>query len=105
MATPDTRELTGSPRVQGVDEEIVHEVVTPTGTAPTTVSVVVKDTTDSSADVTATVMPSGSASVSTDTITLPVLKLLEAGHWYRVEVKFTSGANVFERFFRVQAEE
>ena len=102
---PITRELVGSPVRQGVDEEIAYVIATPTGTAPSSVTVTVKDLSDDSAVVTSTVMPDGSASVSTDNITLPVLKLLTTLHRYRVEPKFTSGSNVYEPYFIVIAEE
>jgi hypothetical protein len=35
---------------------------------------------------------------------LPVLKSLTAGNVYRVEVKFTSGSNVYEPYFDILAE-
>lgn len=105
MAITTTRELVNSPCLQGVDEEIAYVITTPSGTGPSSVTVAVKDVSNDNAVVTSTVMPSGSATVSTDTITLPVLKLLTAGHRYRVEVKFTSGASIYEPWFIVRAEE
>jgi len=91
---------------QGVDETIVYSVTTTNwASSPTSPVVVVKDTSADDADVTATVMPTGSASVSGDDITLPPLTALTASHRYRVEVQFASGSSVFEMYFYVQAEE
>lgn len=89
---------------QGVDEQIAYTITTTNwGSSPTTTSMVVKDETLNFTDVTATVA-SGSTSVAGDVITLPIIKLLTAGHIYRAEVKFTSGGNVFECYFRIKAE-
>lgn len=95
------RAVVESPVTQGVDEQIARKITTtPWGSDPTAVSVVVKR---DGGDVTSTVMPTGSPTVAGDVITLPVLKSLSAGI-YRVEVKFTSGGNVFETYFKVIAE-
>lgn len=99
-----TREVKESPLVQGEDEEIQYQVTTtPWASSPSSVSVVVKD--EDGNDVTSTVMPSGSASPSGDVITLPVLKLLTDGVYYRVEVKFTAGGSVWETYFKVLGRE
>lgn len=90
-------------QVQGVDEILVYSItVSP---APSSVSQVkVYDETASFLDVTATVMPTGSASYSGSVITLPALKLLTEGHVYRVEVLYGDGTNTFEPYFRVHGE-
>lgn len=89
------REVVEGQQEQGEDEEIVYTVDTANwGGSPTSPSVVVKD--PAGTNVTSTVMPSGSATVNGDVITLPTLKLLTRNKLYRVEVKFTAGGNVFE---------
>ena len=99
-----SREFIQGRQVQGEDERIAYRVsTTPWGSAPTSVVVVVKDVRASYADVTATNM-TGSPSVVGDLITLPILHSLIAGKTYRIEVKFTSGGNVFEAYGHVQAE-
>ena len=87
---------------QGVDEQIAYSVTTTAwGSTPTSVGVVVKNS--AGTDVTSTVA-SGSASVTGDIITLPVIKSLTAGEVYRVEVKFTVSGNILECYFRIAAE-
>jgi len=89
---------------QGVDEEIVYTLTTtPWGSSPTDVSVKAYDVENSHEDVTSTVL-SGSSSITGDVITLPTLKSLVANKTYRIEVKFTSGGNVFEPWFEVRGE-
>lgn len=96
------RRVIESPLRQGADEQIQYKLTTtPWGSDPTSVSVVVFE---SGEDVTSTVMPTGTPQVEGDVITLPVLKSLEAGKDYRVEVKFTAGGSVWEAYFNVFAE-
>ncbi len=102
------REFRESPVSQGVDEEIVYTVTTTAwGSNPSSVVVKVFDVSVASAktDVTATVMPTGTASATGDLIALPTLKALTVGHSYRIEVKFESEGNIFEAFGIVNAEE
>lgn len=102
------REIKESPIKQGVDEIIAYTLTTtPWGSSPSSVAVVVKDVTkgETLTDVTNTVMPTNSPSVSGDVITLSPLKLLTVDHKYRVEVKFTCSGNVFEAFAHVLAED
>lgn len=90
---------------QGIDEQIAYSITTTKwGSSPTSPSVVVKDVTAALADVTATVMPTGTASAAGDVITLPKLKSLTVDHIYRIEVQFTIGGNLFECWFEVEAE-
>ena len=101
------REAKEGMQYQGVDEKIAYTITTtPWASAPTSVSVKVFDiTTDGTrTDVTTTVMPSGSASVVGDVITLPLLQALTVNKTYRVEVQFTVSGNVFEPYFIVKAE-
>ena len=93
---------------QGVDEIIAYTLTTtPWGSSPSSVSVAVKDVTAGAAatDVTNTVMPTNSPTVSGDVITLSPLKLLTDSHKYRVEVKFTCSGNVLEARAHILAEE
>jgi len=101
------REVKESPLKQGVEESISYFLTTtPWGSSPSSVAVVVKDVTkgETLADVTSTVMPTNSPSVSGDVITLSPLKLLTVDHKYRVEIKFTCSGNTFEAFCHVLAE-
>ena len=96
---PNDREMIESPIYQGADEYITRTVTTtPWGSAPTAVSVVMKDSggTDVSG-TTLTGVPAGAG----DEITLPALHSLTAGMEYRLEVKFTSGGNIYECWARV----
>ena len=89
---------------QGIEEEIIYSVTTtPWGSSPTDITVKAYDVDDDLTDVSSTVL-SGSASANGDVISLPTLKSLTAGKLYRVEVKFTSGSQIFECFFEVEAE-
>lgn len=93
------REVTEGKQTQGPDEIIAWAITcTPTPTSVTSVTVYENDT---GTDVTATVMPAGSATISSSTITLPLLRSLTAGKTYRVEVLYTDGTNSIEPFFYV----
>ena len=99
----DLREVVEGTQYQGEDEEIVYTLTTTNfGSAPSAVAVVVKDVTNADTVVTSTVT-SGSPSVFGDVITMPKIQDLTAGHVYRVDVKFTSGSNVFEPYFLIEA--
>ncbi len=105
MASINDREVLEGKQFQGVDESIAYTLdVSAVGSSPSSVSVVVKDVTHATV-VTATVMPTGSASVSGNVITLPALTQLTAGVLYRVEVKYTIANNVLESYFYVQGQE
>lgn len=102
----DTRTIEEGLLIQGEDESIAYKLdVSAVGSSPTSPSVVVKDATAGGTDVTSTVMPSGSPSVTGDVITLPPLKLLTADHSYIIEVQYTISGNVFETYFHVRAAE
>lgn len=104
MASINDREVLEGKQYQGEDESIAYTLdVTAVGSSPTSVAVVVKDITNDET-VTATVMPTGSASVSGNVITLPALKLLTADVLYRVEVKYTISGNILESYFYVQGQ-
>jgi hypothetical protein len=104
MACTEIREVVEGIQHQGVDEEIAYSVTTtPYGPGPTNVAIVAKDVTNSYLDVSSTVL-TGSSSVVGDVITLPKLKGLTLNHLYRIEVKFSSGGDIFEPYFLVQAE-
>lgn len=104
MAT--TRKIIEGTIFQGEDEKIAYTLdVTNIGDSPTSPTVVVKDLSGGGTDVTSTVMPTGSASVSGNVITLPALTALTDGKNYRVEVKYTIDGNIFETPFLVIAEE
>lgn len=96
------REVAEGEQEVGEDERIAFVIDTANwGGTPTSPAVVVKDVTAGWEDVTSTVMPSGSASVDADDITLPLLRDLTKNHEYRVEVKFTITGNLCEAFIKV----
>jgi len=96
-----SREVKEGLLYQGADEKIAYTITTtPWGSSPSSVTFKAYND-DSEADVTSTVYPSGSATANGDVITLPLLQALTVGTYYRVEVKFDSGGNTFEVYFRV----
>lgn len=104
MASKTDREVDEGLQYQGEDEEIAYSVdVSNVGDSPTSPSVVVKDAYGQ--DVTSTVMPTNTPSVSGNVITLSKLKNLVPGVEYRVEVKFTISGSIFEHYFRVKGQE
>ena len=101
-----TREVVEGTRYQGAAEVVTYTITTTNWisdpTSPTiTVYQIDPDMTET--DVTDEVT-SGSASVSGDIITLPVIQTLTAGTRYRVEVKFVVSAQTFECYFYIEAE-
>lgn len=96
------RQIEGLPQPQGEDEEVTYTLdVTEVGSNPSNVSVVVKR---NGVDVSGDVLD-GTATVSGNIITLPVIASLEAGFDYRVEVKFTLNGNVLEAYGIIVGEE
>lgn len=101
------REIKEGRQEQGIEEEVTYTLTVPTtwGTPSGTPTVKVFSYIDRTyTDVTSTVMPTGSASIASQVITLPELKLLTEGVTYRVEVKFdTSGGGVMEAYAWIEA--
>ena len=99
------REMIGSPKSQGKDEEIAYTYTVPAAWgAPGVTTFKAYDITDNAyTDVTATVLI-GAGSVLGQVITLPLLKLLTAGHVYRIEPLFSASGNKCEPFLIVHAE-
>jgi hypothetical protein len=104
MANINAREVEEGRQVQGEEEEITWSVNTAANGTPTSPTAKTYDVTTNYTDVTSTVMPVGTASVTGTVITLPELKLLTQGHLYMVQVKYTIGANILEDYFYVQAQ-
>lgn len=105
MADPQDRNVVEEVQYQGVDESIAYTLdVSAIGDDPTGVAVDVFDASALATSVKATVMPSGSPSVSDNVITLPALTGLAEGKRYRVEVTFTLEGNVLEHYFIVKAQ-
>jgi hypothetical protein len=101
----EVREMNESGLGQGVDEELVYVLdVSPWGSGPTGVEVKVYDVTGGAYTDRSAAMLSGAASVAGDEITLPALSGVEANHRYRLEVKFTIGANTFEAWCLIMGE-
>lgn len=87
---------------QSADEEQIYTITTTNVvSSPTSSSAVAIDETTGEI-VTTTVFPTNSPSEDGDVITLSPLKSLTKGHTYRIEVKWTVGSNIFERYFRVE---
>lgn len=87
-------------RQQGAEESVTYDVTTTGwGSNPTNVSVKAYDS--GNADVTSTVFPTNTPSISGDVITLSPLKSLTESIKYRVEVKFDIGDDTYECFFCV----
>lgn len=98
----DIFEVAEGVRYQTSDETRIYTITTTNlVSSPTSTTAVVYDELDNS-DVTSTVMDTGSHTESGDVITLKPLTALTKGHSYRVEVKFTVGSNIFERYFIVK---
>lgn len=98
-----SREVTEGPVKQGADEAIRYRIAC----TPAPVSVVavnVYDETVDYADVTATCMPAGSATINDGSIVLPLLQNLTIGHSYRVEVQYSDGISTIEPWIRVIGE-
>ena len=94
------REVVEGEQEQGANEIIIWQItlaVTPDSLTSTTVTSIYGDE-----DVTATVMPSGSASAVDALVSLPALKLLTAGQKYRVALLYVSGSNTLEDYFIVK---
>lgn len=99
----DDRQIIQSPLFQGREEQIAYTLNTqPWGGSPSSITVKIYDA--SSVDQSVTLL-SGAASVSGHIITLPVVKSLTVGQWYRLEVKFTSGGNIFETWVDIYCQE
>ena len=92
-----SREIVESPLWQGADEEIAYGLTTTNwGSSPSSPAVVLYSYSGGTyTDVSSTCL-SGSASVSGDVITTPVVKSLEVDTKYRLEIKFTISSTVYE---------
>lgn len=99
------REIVQSPLNQGADEQIAYTLTTtPWGSSPTSVAVTLFSYSGTAyTDVSSTLL-SGTASVSGDIITLPKVINLVADTRYRLEIKFTSGSNIFEPYAWINGE-
>lgn len=101
----DIHEVIEGQQTQTTGEQISYGIdVSLLGSSPTPISITVLDMSDDSADVTTTVMPSGSVSVSGNILNLPKLRALTAGHLYKIAVIFDLGGNRLERDINVLCE-
>lgn len=108
MSAP--REIKEGQQVQGIEEEITYTLTvdatwgTPSGT-PTVKAYSYNQETGAYTDMTSTVMPVGTGSISGQVVTLPELKSLTENTLYRVEIKFTtSEGDIKEAYAWVWAE-
>jgi hypothetical protein len=89
-------------QAQSSTEELCYTITTTNyGSSPTNVSVKAYEE-GPETDITSTVFPTNNPTVASDIINLSPLKSLTKGKTYRIEVKFTSGSNIFEPYFRVK---
>ena len=95
----NTREIIEGLQFQGSTEEVTYTVTYPaswgTPTSPSVTVYSINETTGAETNVTATVMPTGSASVNGQVVTLPEMKSLTVDVLYLVLVSIASGTNVF----------
>lgn len=99
------REIKEGLQYQGADETVVYTLTTtPWGSDPDTVSAKIYSVVGDTITDTSSTNMTGSATATGDVITLPAIKALVAGTYYRVEVKFTCSGNIFEAFAELQAE-
>jgi hypothetical protein len=100
-----TRQLQESPVTQGVDEKLAYWFNTATWSdTPITPTAAIYDiSTGVRTDVTATCM-TGSATLAGTIYTGPYVYALTAGNVYQVEYKFYDGANIFEAYAIINAE-
>ena len=95
------REVVEGIQTQGENETLAWALTTtPYASTPTDVAITVKDETAGGGAV---ALCSGTATVG-DVITATIGGLTK-DHIYRVEYKFTVGANVYEPYVRVRCEE
>ena len=98
------REIREGRQLQGAGEEIIYTLTVPDTWGVPTGTPIIKVFSftarpNTYIDVTATVMPTGSATVLAQVITLPKLKALTEGTTYRIEIKFlTTGGDTKEAF-------
>lgn len=98
----NTREFYNSPLRQGTTEKRAYRCRTLEGMTPTSVTITVwNETTNADATVAST---EGTSTVAANVITTLLIKALTAGHVYRVNVQWTSGSEIVNRYFRVEAE-
>ena len=102
MSTDILEVAEGTQYVSSDERKVYNITTTNVGTAPgTTVTVTAYDE-SVDASVGTTVFPTGTASVSGDVITLPVMRAFTKGHSYRTEVLFICGSSYHECWFRVK---
>ena len=99
----DILEIAEGTQYQTSDERQAYTITTTNWvSSPTSPSVTAYDESANDKDVTSTVYPTNSPSVSSDVITLSLLRALTRGHTYRIEVQFTVASSIYECFFRVK---
>ena len=101
---PDTLQVVEGLQLQSEGESITFTLDVsnyPGSSAPTGPVATVFDVSDDS-DVTSTVMPAGTATVSSNIITWKPLTLLTKGTTYRVEMLFVRDGNTFEPYFNIR---
>lgn len=97
-----SRRIRESPIYQGVDERIAYTLTTtPFASSPSSPVMTIKDI--DGEDVTSDYI-SGSASVSGDVITTPIIISLTAGVQYRMEIQFVSSGNTWEAWCDLRGE-
>ena len=101
MSNPNILEVMEGIQYQTSDEQIAYSITTTNwASTPAAPSAAAYDEYDNSV-VTSTVFPVNNPSAVGDVITLSLLRALTQKHTYRIEVRFTSGGNTYECYFRV----
>lgn len=103
---PDDRIIIESPLFQGSDEQIAYKLTTtPWGSTPTSITAkIYLVETNVWTDYSTSCFGATTSTVSGDVITLPTVKSLTAGSKYRLEIKFSSGGNIFEPYVIIEAQ-
>lgn len=96
-----SREVAEGQLGQGADEQIRYKIAA--NPAPVTVGAVTVIDEITGENVT-TAVTTGQPSLQDGYILMPILRSLEVGHLYRVEVQYSDGFNTLEPFFRVWGE-
>jgi len=89
-------------KYQSADEQLAYSITTTNWVSNPSNPVVMAYNEQTHENVTSTVFPTNSPSITGDVITLSLLKSLTKGNLYRIEVKFAVGSNIYECFFRVK---
>ena len=98
------REIAQGKKRQGENESLAYKITTTNWASSPSDPVVGAFLYPLLSGVTSDVFPINTPTCNGDIITLSPLKNLAIGNTYRIEVRFTSGVNTWECYFRVQCD-